>query len=517
MADVVWLSVKEDTPPKGYWDQALLTDTLRGLGSSDRTVVVIPGAYQNDLVKQINRELQKYLKVLVVITSDEENNFDVRGLKHPDMILYVNYPNRALHETADYFLPIGYTPDIRKTLREHGLQRKVHNWFFAGQVTHESRQRLVELLRESPVEGQLVSTEGFAQGMPQSDYYQTINYSKTVPAPGGPCSPDSFRMYEALEAGAIPIPENPDFFSMLFTDTPFPIVQNWEEINEYLGNFKDRYPELNNEVFAWWQWQKRAIRYRFEQDLEIDPDDITVIIPTSPIPSHPDTRIINETITSIRERLPTAEIIVMIDGVRDEQDERRWHYNKYLEQLLWDMNYKWNRVYPLYFREHSHQAKMTMTALNHIKTPFILFAEHDTPLNATIGWQGILDAMRSEKANVVRFHFEAIIPDAHKPLMLGPPEMVNSVRMIPTAQWSQRPHLASTEFYRKIMRDNFNEQSRTMIEDVVHGKLYNAFARRGKAGWNDWRVWIYAPEGQSLKFSLNLDGREDDPKYDMVF
>ena len=44
-------------------------------------------------------------------------------------------------------------------------------------------------------------------------------------------------------------------------------------------------------------------------------DLVTVLIPVSPIPSHPSTEVLDVTIDSIRTRLPDAEIIIMFDGV----------------------------------------------------------------------------------------------------------------------------------------------------------------------------------------------------------
>jgi hypothetical protein len=45
--------------------------------------------------------------------------------------------------------------------------------------------------------------------------------------------------------------------------------------------------------------------------------DITVVLVTSVIPSHPETYIVEETIKSIRHHLPDSEIILQIDGLRE--------------------------------------------------------------------------------------------------------------------------------------------------------------------------------------------------------
>ena len=112
--------------------------------------------------------------------------------------------------------------------------------------------------------------------------------------------------------------------------------------------------------------------------------EITVLIPSSPIPSHPSTRIIEETIASVRYHLPEAPIIVMQDGVRPEQADRIPAYHEYIENLK-ALQIPHLRVSQ--FEELTHQAYMMMQTLPHVITSLILFCEHDTPLvDAWIDW-----------------------------------------------------------------------------------------------------------------------------------
>lgn len=240
---------------------------------------------------------------------------------------------------------------------------------------------------------------------------------------------------------------------------------------------------------------------------------ITVLVPTSPIPSHPDTRIIDETIASIRAHIG-SEIIIMIDGVRPEQEHFRKNYQEYIRRVLWKCNNEWENVTPLLFEEHTHQANMTRKALLYVKSPLILFVEHDTPItpDREIPFPKFVDALTSGKANLIRLHHEALVLDVHRHLMIGEPED----NLWATFQWSQRPHLATTEFYQRILADYFPPEARTMIEDNMYGKLEEAYRNRGRAGWNEFKVWIYTPEGD-IKRSYHLDGREGLPKWEETF
>lgn len=258
---IKYLSLKKETPAKGYWDQTLINELLKDY-SGDRQVVVIPGAYQADLVDDISMELKQYKKVLVIITSDEENNFPVCDLYHKDMVILVNYPNKEKHWEVDGFLPIGTPPNTKKYIKENGVNKEM-DWFFSGQINHKSRGECFNKLMELE-NGKLIGTDGFAKGLEYSDYMQYMCKAKVVPCPAGNVSPDSFRLYESLEAGCIPIAENKQFWIMLFGEVPFPTVDNWDELLELINHFKDR-PDVANRCYAWWQLKKRELKWQISQ------------------------------------------------------------------------------------------------------------------------------------------------------------------------------------------------------------------------------------------------------------
>jgi hypothetical protein len=112
------------------------------------------------------------------------------------------------------------------------------------------------------------------------------------------------------------------------------------------------------------------------------------------------------------------------------------------------------------------------------------------------------------KANTVRFHFEAFIPEPHQHLMLG---LENG--FMKTFQWSQRPHLTRVSYYKNVVLPSCKD--RFFIEDTFHGKVqddvmpYNIF---NEDGWEKHKLWIYHPEG-SIKRSYHLDGRQGTRKY----
>jgi len=228
-------------------------------------------------------------------------------------------------------------------------------------------------------------------------------------------------------------------------------------------------------------------------------NDLTIILVTSILPSHPSTHIIDETISSIRYHLPHNEIILQIDGLRKERENRKEDYDEFKNRILWKCLHEWQNVIPFIFEDHCHQTTMMKRTINHVVTPLILYVEGDTPLTLDdIDWDKCLDMFEYEKANTIRFHFESSIPKDHDHLMLGEED-----GFMKTIQWSQRPHLSLSSYYRNVVLPFSDEK--TFIEDRLHGKVQSDV-------WEEHKLWIYYPEG-NIKRSYHLDGRAGTRKF----
>lgn len=557
---VIWKSYKKETPNRGYWDQGMLEELFKNkLWNPIReytfkhfddfiiapqykgAVVIIPARYHYDMINEINKDINELEWCLLIVAGDEEGKFEVEKIKHSNCKIWLMTPHiEKKYTNVDRFIGEGYPPLAPTAFAKHPelASNRHNNWYFSGQVTHKRRRECRDLLRDMD-NGLLFQTTGFTKGLPQEEYYRNMVDSKVVPCPSGPETPDTFRMYEALEAGCVPIVDGissrskkEGYWQMLFgEEVPFPLIKNWKKAKGDIQYHADVYPQTNNRVFAWWQNYKRELAYAMLDDIyslskyHLDTammnlkDYVTILIPTSPILSHPDTSIIEHTISTVRTHFPNSEIIIMFDGVRPEHEDRRANYEEYIRRMLWKCNYEYENILPLIFNNHTHQAGMTKAALKLVRTPVIGFVEHDTPVTPDLPLDalGIVQAILEEKADMVRFHFESHILDVHKHLMLDEnPQIVCGVPMTRTIQWSQRPHLASTAFYKRILEDHFSQNALTMIEDKIHGIVHQAYLQQSLAGWNKYKLWIYTPEG-NIKRSYHLDGRQTDSKFDETF
>jgi len=237
-------------------------------------------------------------------------------------------------------------------------------------------------------------------------------------------------------------------------------------------------------------------------------NNITVIIPTSVLPSHPDTKIIDETLKTVRHHLPDSEIILQIDGLREEQQDRKADYDAYKTEILWRCLHEYKNVLPIVFDELHHQSGMLRKTIELIKTPLLLYVEGDAPLtpDREIDWNKCIDFIMDGTANTIRFHHENVIPTEHEGLMIG--QVENGFRR--TYQWSQRPHLSTVLYYKEVILPTLPPNN--FIEDTFHGVVHNDWINNGKIGWYKHRLWIYHPEN-GIQRSYTTDGREGGRKY----
>ncbi len=240
-------------------------------------------------------------------------------------------------------------------------------------------------------------------------------------------------------------------------------------------------------------------------------DLLTILIPTSPIPSHPSTEIFDETISNVRN-YTTAQIIILFDGIHHSLEHRRGQYDGYKKEVLKNISEgKYGDCIPVIFPEHTHQSLMTKIVLtDFVKTPLIMFVEHDTsPINEIPIGKICELVEHSKEINYLRFNIFHAIPGEHQYLMVDKVSVVlNEVPIVRTLQWSQRPHIAKTKWYLNLLNKYFREEEKMMIEDRMHSVVIEA---NKQFGFDTFGLCIYAPEGNQLR-SYTSDGRKDDQK-----
>lgn len=548
--DVVWEPYVPGRCNRGMWDQAIVErllggrwqppgwpafthhDTIGTVPAGQGAVVVVPARHHTGTgeVDTLNGMLAAFPWAILILTGDEEHAFPAETVQHPNMRVWVQTPDPArTYPSGTRWLPNGPAPLAYDT----PWGERTRDVVLLAQDTHSRRHECadaVQAILDTGRTGRLERTPGFTQGVPPVDYMTMMASALVCPAPSGPVCPDSFRAWEALELGAVPVLDGqtpdtrtayPYWTTVLGGDHPLTVDSRWDTLPDTVDATVAAWPAPASRAASWWMRYQRHLAHALMDDLrdlgapipDSTPDDlITVLAPTSPIPSHPSTRVIEETIDSVRAQLPRAEVMVMCDGPNPTVEGYRQAYEDYLYELVRLCREKWTNVLPIIHGQHLHQSGMTRHALDMVTTPTVLFCEHDTPIRGAIDWPALSAAITSGEAGVIRLHHEARVLECHEHLMLGPVRDVCGAPLRPTQQWSQRPHLASTDLYRQAIRDHFDGRA-CMVEDVMHG-IVQTDTTLGR--WDQWRLFVYHPDPDGehgVRRSWHADGRAGDPKW----
>ena len=262
--------------PKGAWERDWLHTLLAGAWGNeivDNTwsrlapvMIVVDNRLVADKVDYYRRAFEAGCRVILVHLSDETFRDDHSIYRYCDGVIR-NYHSELLADFSRiHFIPLGYKAGfVRDGYVPKAAADRKYLWSFAGDAKKLTRAPMIEAM--TPLgDGFQHLTSGFGTDDALSvDAYRTLlDETVVVPCPGGWSNLETFRVYEALEAGCIPIVEKRpgfDYFTALLGPHPIPTVMTWAEGAELVKRLKNA-GELESRqraCAAWWQAHKPAL------------------------------------------------------------------------------------------------------------------------------------------------------------------------------------------------------------------------------------------------------------------
>jgi hypothetical protein len=200
-------------------------------------------------------------------------------------------------------LPLGYSKVNPGTPAKASDRR--YAWSFIGEAGKVSRPDAVREM--APLEPHICYSSTPVHGLtffnrsstgkkriPVQDFVQILGQSAFAPTPMGNGSLESCRVYDALEAGAIPIVERRltlDYFRGLLGDHPLPTVSSWSAARRLAEGFLKQ-PEhldaLQERCQQWWKTYQEELRQNIGVFLEERSQASDAVVPLrSPWPKLP--------------------------------------------------------------------------------------------------------------------------------------------------------------------------------------------------------------------------------------
>lgn len=199
-------------------------------------------------------------KMFLIHLGDESGIYDLSLLYNKfNFVWRIFCSNRYFNNNKVRCLPIGYKSGT--VFKKVAGERK-YKWTFIGTPHKSSRHDL--LFQLSDIEPSFsYKTKKFNEKIIEVDEMSSIlSSTEFIPSPNGFVHPETYRVYEALECGCIPIVENAyKYYDRLLPKNPFIKVDKWMEAKHVIIEWKNiQIKQKRAECKIWWNQYKNQLQ-----------------------------------------------------------------------------------------------------------------------------------------------------------------------------------------------------------------------------------------------------------------
>ena len=207
-------------------------------------------------------------KIYLIHLGEETTSIDLSSIyENCDFVWRTFCSNIYFNNNLVKCIPIGYKSGV--------LNKKLNNnkykWAFIGTPHKSSRHDL--LFQFSNIKQSFChKTEKFNKNVISVDKMSEVLSSTTfMPCPNGFAHPETYRVYEALECGSIPIVENTyQYYDRLLPKNPFIKVNKWSEAKSIITEWKDDQIKIKQEeCLNWWKIYKVNIQEQIKEKINL--------------------------------------------------------------------------------------------------------------------------------------------------------------------------------------------------------------------------------------------------------
>jgi alpha(1,3/1,4) fucosyltransferase len=222
----------------------------------------------------LNRNMDCRLYLLHL--SDERCLDDVTLYSHPAVRgVFRNYWRSDCVGPKVVHLPLGYHNGRGSSMmgRIEPSSERSTTWSFAGAMDRPERASLLDTLIKEVPNGIVHKTPSWhsSSNLGPAEYKSMLLKSKFVPCYNGIFNTESFRFYEAIEHGSIPIVPLSKSYTELFPDAPLLGLAEMAGAGHVMTTLSSRGPVLDKlqmDTSVWWTGYKKTLRATIQQMLE---------------------------------------------------------------------------------------------------------------------------------------------------------------------------------------------------------------------------------------------------------
>lgn len=229
----------ENTDHNLFYDNSIIIDTIRW------------APHHNEYIYKLS---EKGYKFALYDLSDELLNSPIDTYSNAMFVLRElyrpNMPDHVLH------IPCGYNTGFASISDNPTSQERSYTWSFVGNRMDATREKMKTNMNNVDHGYFYSGTDHEMKTITPAEMSKIYRNSKFIPCPHGWFIIDTFRVTEALEAGAIPIVDASDYWQNLYGEVPpFIQINDWNDaptiVNSLLNN-PEKLEELRLSCYNWW-------------------------------------------------------------------------------------------------------------------------------------------------------------------------------------------------------------------------------------------------------------------------
>jgi Exostosin family len=240
-------------------------------------VVLLHGSLNQAQLEACQKAKNHNKRFILIHQSDEAYENDHIMYEYPTYVFREYYHKDITDNKRIFNIPLtvknGFTCD-RSWNELPDIYNRPYLWSFIGQVKSNRVDMLYSLKRLTAPHFTYFNSSFNGNDCLSTQQYEEVML-KTIfaPCPMGWCNQDSFRVYEALEAGCIPIVEKgkDNYFNEAYNNPPLIIMDDWKNVCFSIADLmKDPFKlELKRkECFDFWVGQKKKVKQLLKQKIE---------------------------------------------------------------------------------------------------------------------------------------------------------------------------------------------------------------------------------------------------------
>jgi hypothetical protein len=245
-----------------------IRDLLGGLDLTERVssgrTIVLPLSIVVD--GPLSRMPAAYLEQIgavgncVLLELSDESYLHFAAPCNPFNLVIRNYASPFFRDPRVRFMPLGYANAFAGCAAGKPAAERQHVWSFVGSTKATRREMLKRLVGIVPNRVHITGdATGDVVNLTPAEYREIVGNTAFLPCPMGNYNLESFRIYEALQAGAIPILEERRtyrYFRQILGESPLPFVRTWAEGREFVARIARSTDEMNilqSRCGDWWR------------------------------------------------------------------------------------------------------------------------------------------------------------------------------------------------------------------------------------------------------------------------